>query len=65
MTTFAIRTSSQKIKTYNFRSPMNTFAPSTLEGLHQGKKNDPIDFTVAKVLFKEKSIILNDFIKKN
>ena len=44
---------------------MNTFAPSTLEGLHQGKKNDPIDFTVAKVLFKEKSIILNDFIKEN
>ena len=44
---------------------MNTFAHSTLEGIHQGKKNDPVDFIAAKVFFKEKKIILNDFIKEN
>ena len=43
---------------------MNTFAPGTLEGLHQGK-NDPIDFIAAKVFFKEKTIILlNDYQRK-
>ena len=40
---------------------MNIFAPSTLEGLHQGK-NDPMDVIAAKVFFKEKSF--KDFIKK-
>ena len=45
---------------------MNTFAPNFLEGFHQGKKNnDPMDFTATKVFFKEKKIILNDFIKEN
>ena len=44
---------------------MNTFVPSTLQGLHQGKKNDPMDFIAVKVFFKEKKITLNDFVKEN
>ena len=63
-----LRTLSQKIKTYYFCNPMNTFAPNTLEVLHQ--KNiyiytDPMDFIAAKVFFKEEKINLDDFIKEN
>ena len=57
-----LRTLSRMIKTCN---SMNTFAHSTLEGIHQGQKNDPVDFIAAKVFFKEKKIILNDLIKEN
>ena len=60
-----LRTLSQKIKTYHFCNAMNTFDPSTLEGLHQGKKNDPMHFIAAEVFFKEKKIILNVIIKEN
>ena len=61
-----LRTLSQKIKIYCLCNSMNTFAPNTLEGLHQEKKNGPMDLIAAKVFFKKKKmILLNDCIKEN
>ena len=49
-----LRALSQKIKTYKFCNSMNTVTPNTLEGLHPGKNNVPVNFIGAKSSSRKK-----------